>query len=33
MITYFQNAGIETREQIASLIKDVKKELLKERYQ
>jgi hypothetical protein len=33
MITDFQNAGIETREQIASLIKDVKKELLKERYQ
>ena len=33
IITDFQNAGIETREQIASLIKDVKKELLKERYQ
>ncbi|MDJ0601262.1 MAG: hypothetical protein QNJ37_20760 [Crocosphaera sp.] len=29
----FKNAGIETREEILELIKDVKKELLEERYQ
>jgi hypothetical protein len=33
MITDFQNAEIKTREQIVSLIKDVKKELFKERCQ
>ncbi len=33
MQTTFKQAGIETREEILELIKDVKKELLEERYQ